>query len=114
MPHNRGRNEERGAKSEETCGSTRRLSLFALRSSLFVPCLLLTAVTLDLSAQMTPDVSDLVEHAYAENDGVRIHYVSLGQGPLIVMIHGFPDFWYSWRHQMVALAVVLGAGVGWR
>ncbi|HKF36183.1 MAG TPA: alpha/beta hydrolase, partial [Ktedonobacteraceae bacterium] len=31
-------------------------------------------------------------------------YASLGEGPLIVMIHGFPDFWYTWRNQMVALA----------
>jgi pimeloyl-ACP methyl ester carboxylesterase len=28
----------------------------------------------------------------------------LGEGPLVVMIHGFPDFWYSWRHQMAALS----------
>ncbi|WP_165422954.1 alpha/beta fold hydrolase [Ktedonosporobacter rubrisoli] len=45
-----------------------------------------------------------VQHDYADNDGVKIHYVSLGNGPLLVMIHGFPDFWYSWRYQMVALA----------
>jgi pimeloyl-ACP methyl ester carboxylesterase len=45
-----------------------------------------------------------VRHGYAENDGVNIHYASLGSGPLVVMIHGFPDFWYSWRYQMIALA----------
>ena len=44
------------------------------------------------------------EHGYATNDGVRIHYAALGRGPLIVMIHGFPDYWYTWRHQMTALA----------
>ena len=38
-----------------------------------------------------------MEHGYADNDGVTIHYVSLGEGPLVVMIHGFPDFWYTWR-----------------
>ncbi|MEX1197557.1 MAG: alpha/beta hydrolase [Pseudohongiellaceae bacterium] len=47
---------------------------------------------------------DRVEHGFAENDGVRIHYAAMGEGPLVVMIHGFPDFWYSWRHQMEALA----------
>ena len=36
-------------------------------------------------------------HHYADNDGVQIHDVTLGEGPLIVMIHGFPDFWYLWR-----------------
>lgn len=51
------------------------------------------------------DVFDRVTHGYATSDGgVKIHYASLGKGPLVVMIHGFPDFWYSWRHQMEALA----------
>ncbi len=50
------------------------------------------------------DVYDRVEHGYADSDGVQIHYVTLGDGPLVVMIHGFPDFWYMWRHQMEALS----------
>ena len=72
-------------------------------------CLVLALVALlfvgaaPLLAQ-TSDVWDRVEHRYAENDGVRIHYVTLGQGPLIVMIHGFPDFWYLWRHHIEALS----------
>ncbi len=56
---------------------------------------------------LTAAVDDLdkrVEHGYADSFGVKIHYASLGKGPLIVMIHGFPDFWYSWRHQMDALS----------
>src|SRR5260370_11365626 len=44
-----------------------------------------------------------VKHGYADSSGVKIHYASLGTGPLIVMIHGFPDFWYTWREQMEAL-----------
>ncbi len=50
------------------------------------------------------DMSASIEHGYATNNGVRIHYAALGQGPLVVMIHGFPDYWYTWRHQMTALA----------
>lgn len=49
------------------------------------------------------DIMDEVEHGYADNDGVKIHYATVGEGPLVVMIHGFPDFWYSWRHQMEGL-----------
>ena len=45
-----------------------------------------------------------VTHHYAENQGVKLHYAALGEGPLVVMIHGFPDFWYTWRNQMPALA----------
>lgn len=50
------------------------------------------------------DVTEQVEHRYADNDGVRLHYAVMGSGPLIVMVHGFPDYWYTWRHQMQALA----------
>jgi epoxide hydrolase 4 len=46
----------------------------------------------------------LGEEGYADSQGVKIHYVTMGQGPLVVMIHGFPDFWYCWRDQMPALA----------
>ncbi len=45
-----------------------------------------------------------VTHHYADNDGVKIHYATAGDsGPLVVMIHGFPDFWYSWNEQIKAL-----------
>lgn len=50
------------------------------------------------------DIESRVTHGYADSNGVKIHYASLGQGPLIVMIHGFPDFWYTWRDQMEALS----------
>ncbi|MEA2338031.1 MAG: epoxide hydrolase 4 [Thermoanaerobaculia bacterium] len=39
-----------------------------------------------------------------EVGGITIHYVEAGHGPLIVLLHGFPEFWYSWRHQIPALA----------
>jgi pimeloyl-ACP methyl ester carboxylesterase len=41
---------------------------------------------------------------YADSGGVKIHFVEQGKGPLLVLIHGFPDFWYTWRDQMPALA----------
>jgi pimeloyl-ACP methyl ester carboxylesterase len=48
---------------------------------------------------------DLGEDGYADSNGVKIHYVTAGgKGPLVIMIHGFPDFWYSWRNQMPELA----------
>lgn len=63
-----------------------------------------------LAAQPATDSSSLlpienkVAHGYATNSGVRIHYAHLGQGPLVVMIHGFPDCWLTWREQMEVLA----------
>ncbi len=44
------------------------------------------------------------EHHYAHVNDIRIHYVSAGEGPLVILLHGFPEFWYSWRHQIPALA----------
>ncbi len=64
--------------------------------------LLLTATT--GGTAMASDLMDRVEHGYADSNGVKIHYATIGEGPLVVMIHGFPDFWYSWRHQMEALS----------
>lgn len=50
------------------------------------------------------DFEEKVKHGTVENNGVKIHYATIGSGPLLVMIHGFPDYWYTWRHQMEALA----------
>ena len=36
--------------------------------------------------------------------GMRLHYVEAGSGPLVILLHGFPEFWYSWRHQIGPLA----------
>ena len=50
------------------------------------------------------ELHERVKHGFADSNGVKIHYATLGKGPLVVMIHGFPDYWYTWRHQMEALA----------
>ena len=50
------------------------------------------------------DLHERVKHGFANSSGVKIHYATLGKGPLVVMIHGFPDYWYTWRHQMETLA----------
>ena len=42
-------------------------------------------------------------HRYAEIGDVRLHYVEAGEGPLVLLLHGFPQFWYQWRHQIPAL-----------
>lgn len=72
------------------------------RTISFVAAFLLVACT---AHARQADIFDRVTHGYAVSEGgVKIHYASLGQGPLVVMIHGFPDFWYTWRHQMAALS----------
>jgi pimeloyl-ACP methyl ester carboxylesterase len=48
-----------------------------------------------------------VRHRYVDARGLRMHIAEAGQGPLVLLLHGFPECWYSWRHQLTALA---GAG----
>jgi len=48
-------------------------------------------------------VSDLLHRSVTAN-GVRAHLVEQGEGPLVLLVHGFPESWYSWRHQLPALA----------
>ncbi len=43
-------------------------------------------------------------HRFVEANGIRFHYAEQGAGPLIILLHGFPEFWYSWRSQLPALA----------
>jgi pimeloyl-ACP methyl ester carboxylesterase len=45
-----------------------------------------------------------LREGYAEIGDVRLHYVEAGDGPLIVLLHGFPEFWYGWRQQIEPLA----------
>ncbi len=65
--------------------------------------IMLCIMTLFLSVVAPTFAAEGVEHKYAENNGVKIHYAAMGEGPLVVFIHGFPDFWYTWRHQMNGL-----------
>jgi pimeloyl-ACP methyl ester carboxylesterase len=43
-------------------------------------------------------------HRFVETNGIRMHLAEQGTGPLVVLCHGFPESWYSWRHQLRALA----------
>ena len=43
-------------------------------------------------------------HQHVTVNGIRIHYVEDGTGPLVLMLHGFPYTWFEWRHQITALA----------
>lgn len=52
---------------------------------------------------MTPDLAR-AGHLVLDAEGTRIHAVVMGEGPLVLLVHGFPESWYSWRHQLPALA----------
>jgi pimeloyl-ACP methyl ester carboxylesterase len=45
-----------------------------------------------------------VTHRFVETNGITMHIAEQGEGPLVILCHGFPECWYSWRHQLPALA----------
>jgi pimeloyl-ACP methyl ester carboxylesterase len=48
--------------------------------------------------------NSVLKHSVVEANGIRIHVAETGTGPLVLLVHGFPESWYSWRHQMPVLA----------
>ncbi len=44
------------------------------------------------------------KHEYITTNKIKLHYVTQGNGPLMLMLHGFPEYWYSWRHQIPEFA----------
>ena len=45
-----------------------------------------------------------VQNRFIETNGIKIHVAEQGKGPLVVLCHGFPESWYSWRYQLKALS----------
>jgi pimeloyl-ACP methyl ester carboxylesterase len=60
------------------------------------------------SPRLVEDSAILIDGPWTHRDisanGIRMHVVEAGAGPLIVLLHGFPQFWWAWRHQLTALA----------
>lgn len=55
-------------------------------------------------APLDADDPEGFTHRFADVNGIRMHYVEQGQGPLVILLHGFPYLWYMWRRQIPALA----------
>ncbi|MBW3630155.1 MAG: alpha/beta hydrolase [Gemmatimonadetes bacterium] len=49
-------------------------------------------------------MTETLRHRYADANGIRIHLAEEGRGPLVLLLHGFPEFWYGWRRQIPAIA----------
>src|SRR6267142_6902763 len=58
----------------------------------------------DAFTSLMPHDGIEIRDGYAEVGDVRLHYVEAGDGPLIVLLHGFPEFWFGWRLQITPLA----------
>ena len=55
------------------------------------------------TTSLLPDVGIELREGYAEVGDVNLHYVEAGDGPLVVLLHGFPEFWFGWRLQIAPL-----------
>lgn len=49
-------------------------------------------------------VSAEIKHRTIKTNGINLHIAEAGEGPLVLLVHGFPELWYSWRHQIPAIA----------
>lgn len=45
-----------------------------------------------------------IAHKYINTNGINMHVAEIGEGPAVLFLHGFPELWYSWRHQMLSLS----------
>lgn len=61
-------------------------------------------MTASLGAAYGIDDPQTFSHRFATVNGIRMHYVEEGQGPLVILLHGYPFLWYLWRHQIKAVA----------
>src|SRR5712671_1778408 len=68
--------------------------------ALILGVLLTTSLPADTAAQ---GAKAPFEDHYADVNGMRLHYASVGTGPLIVFLHGYPSFWYQWKDQMAEM-----------
>jgi len=69
-------------------------------ATLLTAILFIAAPTASPRAQNTPP---RFEDHYAEVNGQRLHYASIGQGPMVLFVHGYPSFWYQWKDQMAEM-----------
>lgn len=84
----------------------------ALNLRLMVPASYFEPARILLPEEITEDTAPVepepwdgeLAHRFVETNGIRMHYAEAGAGPLVVLLHGFPESWYSWRHQLRALA----------
>src|ERR1700760_3132329 len=57
-----------------------------------------------MTTSTLPDIGIELREGNADVGDVTLHYVEAGDGPLVVLLHGFPEFWYGWRRQIAPLA----------
>ncbi len=71
-------------------------------TSLIVGSVMAMVLSLPVGAHAQGVKAPFEDH-YADVNGMRLHYASVGQGPLVLFLHGYPSFWYQWKDQMLEM-----------
>jgi pimeloyl-ACP methyl ester carboxylesterase len=61
---------------------------------------IVTVIGMMMAAGAFAQMPSPISHEYADVNGVRLHYAKAGKGPLMIFLHGFPEFWYEWHNQI--------------
>ena len=95
----------------ELISSNRRGVLRGIASVIAAPALIASSDAiadaergLSLAAAESNSKQNNLMHRTVSANGLRFRIAKSGQGPLVLLCHGFPECWYSWRHQLPALA----------
>ena len=60
--------------------------------------------TVNHEVNMNESPLEGVKFSYIETNGIKMRLAEMGEGPLVLIAHGWPESWYSWRHQLVGLS----------
>nr|XP_043640301.1 epoxide hydrolase A-like [Erigeron canadensis] len=89
----------------ETCIGFKNWVLHILKSLLPQTTHLTTPTTTNKESQTEVVLKmEQIEHKMVAVNGINMHVAELGKGPTVLLIHGFPELWYTWRHQILYLA----------
>src|SRR5215470_12125898 len=88
----------------KACGLSARRRLLMIRRREFIAGLGAAAGDVVFQFDQVYGQGSAVAHRMVEANGIHLHLAEQGQGPLVVLCHGFPESWYSWRHQLAALS----------
>ena len=76
-----------------------RLVIGGLTAAILASTILSTGAKAQ-DAAASPGVTGILKEDYVEANGLKIHYVHAGEGPMILFLHGYPSFWYQWKDQL--------------
>lgn len=75
-----------------------------MRFSVLLTAMLISLPSFASDVPPMPNSTEQPALRFIESNGIRMRIAEMGKGPLVILVHGWPESWYSWRHQMPAIA----------